>query len=83
MAREPQGVPSSLAVPLVLTLASIAPNCPQKYVEDGNIFLNHYYNHFEIKKHESEQTTNLNRICSDSNAANWHYSFSSATKSQD
>ncbi|XP_033223376.1 RAB11-binding protein RELCH homolog isoform X2 [Belonocnema kinseyi] len=34
IAREPQGIPSSLAVPLVLTLASIAPNCPQKYVED-------------------------------------------------
>ncbi|XP_024935495.1 lisH domain and HEAT repeat-containing protein KIAA1468 isoform X2 [Cephus cinctus] len=34
IAREPQGVPPSLAVPLVSTLATIAPNCPQNYVED-------------------------------------------------
>ncbi|OXU27774.1 hypothetical protein TSAR_009523 [Trichomalopsis sarcophagae] len=32
--RDPQGVPSVLAVPLVLTLAAIAPSCPQNYVED-------------------------------------------------
>lgn len=35
IAREPQGVPSVLAVPLVSTLAAIAPNCPQHYIEDG------------------------------------------------
>lgn len=34
IAREPQGVPPALAVPLVSTLAHIAPNCPQHYVED-------------------------------------------------
>ncbi|XP_012259710.2 RAB11-binding protein RELCH homolog [Athalia rosae] len=34
IAREPQGVPSSLAVPLVTALSSIAPNCPRHYVED-------------------------------------------------
>ncbi|XP_015110035.1 RAB11-binding protein RELCH homolog [Diachasma alloeum] len=34
IAREPQGVPPALAVPLVTTLAHIAPNCPQHYVED-------------------------------------------------
>ncbi|XP_063983831.1 RAB11-binding protein RELCH homolog [Diachasmimorpha longicaudata] len=34
IAREPQGVPPTLAVPLVTTLAHIAPNCPQYYVED-------------------------------------------------
>ncbi|XP_066591487.1 RAB11-binding protein RELCH homolog [Prorops nasuta] len=32
--REPQGVPSALASTLVSTLASIAPNCPQNYIED-------------------------------------------------
>lgn len=36
--RDPQGVPSVLAVPLVLTLAAIAPYCPQNYVEDGNCY---------------------------------------------
>ncbi|XP_043287266.1 RAB11-binding protein RELCH homolog isoform X2 [Venturia canescens] len=34
IAREPQGVPSVLAVPLVSTLAAIAPNCPQHFIED-------------------------------------------------
>ncbi|KAG7187845.1 hypothetical protein KM043_016879 [Ampulex compressa] len=34
IAREPQGVPPALAVPLVSTLAFIAPNCPQNYIED-------------------------------------------------
>ena len=43
IAREPQGVPPSLAVPLVLTLAAIAPSCPQNYIEDGKII---FYNKF-------------------------------------
>ncbi|XP_076170747.1 RAB11-binding protein RELCH homolog isoform X1 [Ptiloglossa arizonensis] len=34
IAKEPQGVPSTLALPLVSTLAFIAPNCPQNYIED-------------------------------------------------
>ncbi|XP_012276159.1 lisH domain and HEAT repeat-containing protein KIAA1468 homolog isoform X2 [Orussus abietinus] len=34
IAREPQGVPSALAVPLVTTLAAIAPSCPPNYLED-------------------------------------------------
>ncbi|XP_046607039.1 RAB11-binding protein RELCH homolog isoform X1 [Neodiprion virginianus] len=34
IAREPQGIPSSLAVSLVTALSSIAPNCPQNYTED-------------------------------------------------
>lgn len=35
IAKEPQGVPPTLALPLVSTLAFIAPNCPQNYIEDG------------------------------------------------
>lgn len=34
IAKEPQGVPPTLALPLVSTLAFIAPNCPQNYIED-------------------------------------------------
>ncbi|XP_003702013.2 RAB11-binding protein RELCH homolog isoform X1 [Megachile rotundata] len=34
IAKEPQGIPPSLALPLVSTLAFIAPNCPQNYIED-------------------------------------------------
>lgn len=33
--RDPQGVPTALAVPLVLTLAAVAPYCPQNFVEDS------------------------------------------------
>ena len=33
--RDPQGVPADLAVSLVLTLASVAPYCPQSFTEDG------------------------------------------------
>ncbi|XP_011504966.1 PREDICTED: lisH domain and HEAT repeat-containing protein KIAA1468 homolog [Ceratosolen solmsi marchali] len=32
--RDPQGVSPDLAVPLILTLAAVAPYCPQNYVED-------------------------------------------------
>ena len=34
IAKDPQGVPPALALPLVSTLAFIAPNCPQNYIED-------------------------------------------------
>ncbi|XP_076658534.1 RAB11-binding protein RELCH homolog [Halictus rubicundus] len=34
IAKDPQGVPPALALPLVSTLALIAPNCPQNYIED-------------------------------------------------
>ncbi|XP_076750646.1 RAB11-binding protein RELCH homolog isoform X2 [Xylocopa sonorina] len=34
IAKEPQGVPATLALPLVSTMAFIAPNCPQNYIED-------------------------------------------------
>ncbi|XP_031826270.1 RAB11-binding protein RELCH homolog isoform X2 [Nomia melanderi] len=34
IAKDPQGVPSPLALPLVSALAFIAPNCPQNYIED-------------------------------------------------
>ncbi|CAK9833252.1 RAB11-binding protein RELCH, partial [Anthophora retusa] len=34
IAKEPQGIPPTLALPLVSTLAFIAPNCPQNYIED-------------------------------------------------
>lgn len=34
IARESQGAPLTLTVPLVSALAFIAPNCPQNYVED-------------------------------------------------
>ncbi|CAL7935188.1 unnamed protein product [Xylocopa violacea] len=34
IAKEPQGVPPTLALPLVSTMAFIAPNCPQNYIED-------------------------------------------------
>lgn len=33
--RDPQGVPMTLAVPLVLTLAAVAPYCPQNFIEDS------------------------------------------------
>lgn len=39
IARDPQGVPPTLALPLVSTLAFIAPNCPQNYIEDGERLL--------------------------------------------
>ncbi|XP_014219882.1 lisH domain and HEAT repeat-containing protein KIAA1468 homolog [Copidosoma floridanum] len=32
--RDPQGIPADLSVPLILTLAAVAPYCPQNYVED-------------------------------------------------
>ncbi|KAF7994246.1 hypothetical protein HCN44_003336 [Aphidius gifuensis] len=32
--KEPQGIPSVLLIPIVTTLAHIAPNCPQHFVED-------------------------------------------------
>lgn len=34
IAREPHGVPATLALPLVSTFAFIAPNCPQNFIED-------------------------------------------------
>ncbi|XP_076243392.1 RAB11-binding protein RELCH homolog [Calliopsis andreniformis] len=34
IAKDPQGVPLTLALPLVSTFAFIAPNCPQNYIED-------------------------------------------------
>lgn len=34
IAKDPQGVPLPLALPLVSTFAFIAPNCPQNYIED-------------------------------------------------
>lgn len=34
IAKEPHGIPPTLALPLVSTLAFIAPNCPQNYIED-------------------------------------------------
>lgn len=40
IAKDPQGVPLPLALPLVSTFAFIAPNCPQNYIEDGKILSN-------------------------------------------
>lgn len=37
IAKEPQGIPPTLALPFVSTLAFIAPNCPQNYIEDGKL----------------------------------------------
>ncbi|XP_017887570.1 RAB11-binding protein RELCH homolog isoform X1 [Ceratina calcarata] len=34
IAKDPQGVPPTVALPLVSTYAFIAPNCPQNYIED-------------------------------------------------
>lgn len=36
--RDPQGVPHALAPSLVMTLATVAPYCPQNYVEDSEKF---------------------------------------------